>query len=83
MPLCLLVVMKGVDARELTFGDQVRLGIEPMLHLMPRQRALVLVAEVGATRDFVRRRDELKFISDQIFRRRQPSWASRAACFQI
>jgi len=46
--------MESVSASEFAFGHQVRLGLQPMLHIVPRERALVHVAEVCPSSDFFR-----------------------------
>gem|GEM_PF-4087896 len=46
--------MKTVDAGEIAFRDQFRLGCQPVLHLVTRLRTLVLIGEVSFPSYFVR-----------------------------
>jgi len=46
--------MKTVNPGEFAFRDQLRLGLQPMLYLVPGQRTLVQITEVGFSGHFVR-----------------------------
>jgi len=46
--------MKTVNPGEFAFREQLRLGLQPMLHIMPGQRTLVDITEVGLSGHFVR-----------------------------
>src|ERR1035438_9889932 len=47
-------VMKTVNPGEFAFREQFRLGFQPMLHLVPGQRTLVHITEVGLSGHFIR-----------------------------
>ena len=49
----LRVVVKPMNPGEFAFRDQFRLGGQPMLHIVPRQRTLVLIIEVCLPGHFV------------------------------
>ena len=46
--------METVNPREVAFGEQLRLGFQPVLHILPGQGTLVHISEVGPSGDFVR-----------------------------
>ena len=46
--------MKAVDPGKVAFLDQLRLGIQPVLHIAPGERALVHIGEVCPSSHFVR-----------------------------
>jgi len=54
--------MKTVDAREIAFRDQIRLGLQPMLHLVTGLRTLIFIGKVGFSGHFIRRGSEINFI---------------------
>ena len=54
--------METVDSREIALRDQIRLGLEPMLHFVTWPGTFVFVAEVGHSGHFVRRGREVNFI---------------------
>ena len=70
-------VVKAMNARLVAFRDQVRLRFEPVLHLVAGQRTRILVAEIGAARDFVRRRRENLFRRIQVRHRGGPGRVGR------
>ena len=52
--LIMRVVMKTVDPGEIAFRKQLRLGLQPMLHMVPVQRTLAQITEVCPSGDLVR-----------------------------
>ena len=46
--------MKTVNPGEVALCDQLCLGLQPVLHIVPRLRALVHIIEVCNSGDFVR-----------------------------
>ena len=46
--------MKTVDPGEVAFRKQLRLGLQPMLHMVPVQRTLAQIIEVCPSGDLVR-----------------------------
>ena len=46
--------MKTVHAGEVALGEKLRLGLQPVLHIVPGQRTLVNISEVGPAGHFVR-----------------------------
>ena len=52
--LIMWVVMKTVDPGEIAFRNQLRFGLQPMLHMMPVQRTLTQIIEVCPSGDLVR-----------------------------
>jgi len=47
-------VMETVDSREIAFRDQIRLRLQPMLHLVTRLGTLIFISEVSFPGHFVR-----------------------------
>ena len=43
-----------MDTREIAFSNQIRLGFQPMLHLVTGLRTLILIGEVSFPGHFVR-----------------------------
>ena len=52
--LIMWVVMKTVDPGEVAFRKQLRLGLQPMLRMVPVQRTLAQIIEVCPSGDLVR-----------------------------
>src|ERR1700722_12090031 len=52
-------VMKTMNAGKVAFRQQIRLGLEPVLHVAAGLRTLVFIAEIGSSGYFVRRRLEI------------------------
>ena len=50
----LRLVVKPMNPGEVAFRDQFRLGLQPVLHIVPGQRTLVHITEVGPSGHFVR-----------------------------
>ena len=46
--------MKTVNPGKLAFREQLRLGLQPVLHIVPGERTLVHITEVGPSSHFVR-----------------------------
>ncbi len=51
-----------MNAREVAFRDQFRLRRQPMLHMLPLQRTVVHITEVGSSRHFVGGRRKVDFV---------------------
>jgi hypothetical protein len=47
-------VVKSMCAGAIAFRDQLRLGIQPVLHMLALRRTLVHIAKIGPPGDFVR-----------------------------
>jgi len=45
--------MKTMSPGEIAFREQLRLSLQPVLHIMPGQRTLVHISEVGSPGHFV------------------------------
>jgi hypothetical protein len=54
--------MKTVNPGEVAFRNQFRLGLQPVLHLVPGQRPLVHISEVCPSGHFVRGRRKINFV---------------------
>ena len=63
----LRLVMKSVDAGPVAFFEQLRLGLQPMLHVVSRARTLVHVTEVCFSGNFVSRGRKIKRALGVIF----------------
>ena len=50
---CVRLVVKPVSPGEVAFGDQFRLGGQPMLHVLSGRRTLVHIGEVGPSGHFI------------------------------
>ncbi len=55
-------IMKTVNPGEVAFREQFRLGLQPVLHIMPGQRTLVHITEVCPSGHFVRRRRKINSV---------------------
>ncbi len=64
--------MKTVNPGQVAFLEQLRLGLQPVLHLVPGQRTLVHITEVGPTRHFIRRRRKIRSALVQVRDRTRP-----------
>jgi hypothetical protein len=51
--------MKTVSPREVPFREQMRLRLQPVLHIVSGQRTLVHISEVGSPGHLVRRRHKV------------------------
>ena len=58
----LRLVVKSMNPGEIAFRDQFRLRLQPVLHLMTGRGALVYIAKVGFSGDFIRRRHKIYFV---------------------
>jgi len=47
-------IVESVDLREISFCDQIRLGLQPMLHLVTGLGAFVFITEVSFAGHLVR-----------------------------
>ena len=47
-------VVKPMNPGEVAFGEQLRLGLQPVLHIAPGPRTLVQITEVSPSGHFVR-----------------------------
>ena len=56
-----VLVMAAMSPGPFVFGDQLRLGLQPMLHLTSGLRALVDITEVGSAGHFLRRWHKFSF----------------------
>ena len=52
--IVLSAVMKAVNPGKIAFRQQLLLGFQPVLHIVPGLRALVHIIEVGSSGHFVR-----------------------------
>src|SRR5438105_3006496 len=65
-----LLAMQAVDAMTFIFGKQLRLRLQPLLHIMPRQGTPVKVIEIGPFSDLIRRWPGAGFVLALVNRRR-------------
>ncbi len=59
----LRLVVKSVHARQIAFRNQLRLGLKPVLHVVPLLRALVHISEIRSSGDLILGGRELIFES--------------------
>ena len=52
--MILRLVVKAVDTSQIPFRDQIRLGLQPMLHLVTGLRTFIFIGEVSFPGHFVR-----------------------------
>jgi len=62
MNFILCPVMKTMNPGKVAFRDQFRLGLQPVLHIVPGQRTLVDITEVGLSGHFVRCWHKINFV---------------------
>lgn len=48
------------------FRDQLRLGGQPILHILSRERTLIEIIEVGPAGHFVRGCDKINFVQSKL-----------------
>ena len=54
--------METMDTREIAFSNQIRLGFQPMLHLVTGLRALIFIGKVSFSGHLIRRGRKINFV---------------------
>ena len=54
--------METMDTREITFSNQIRLGFQPMLHLVTGLRTFILISKVSFPGHLIWRGRKIGFI---------------------